>query len=353
VTTTTTSEIELTVEERRLLELVYEHFDKTLAWPEPGDVKRQLCQQGYRKADMDVLLGRLAPSLVRQVELSGRRLRLTLRGLRVLYRMGELNEFICFLRLALDKYGQHGADKKVSTADVVQRCNLDTHRLQKLDRLLEAEIYIAHPSARAPDGGPFEWEIDDEITRYQDVFGIDEYLEARTREMQALAEAEMPPVHLLAAEGIPFEHPSRRVTQQPASVEGFIEDPELRERCGDLLVAGGKFDRAIREAAVVLEDRVRSGVGGSDKVGVPLMEYAFGQANPKLRLSRNPREQLGAMQLYAGAMAFFRNPTGHNLKDTYTREDAVRFVAMIDLLLALIARAEHPLAQHRAGGSRP
>jgi len=290
---------------------------------------------------MDALLARLAPTFVRQVELSGRRLRLTFRGLRVLYRMVELNDFICFLRLALDRYGQRGADKTVSTADVVQRCNLDTHRLRKLDLLLEAEIYIAHPSARAPDGGPFEWKIDDEVTRYQDVFGSDEYLEARTREMQALAQAEIPPVHLLAAEGIPFEHPSRPVAPQPESIESFIEDQELRQRCGDLLVAGSKFDRAIREAAVVLEDRVRSAAGGSDKVGVPLMEYAFGAANPKLRLSLNQREQVGAMQLYAGAMAFFRNQTGHNLKDTYTREDAVRFVAMVDLLLALIARAEH------------
>jgi len=38
-------------------------------------------------------------------------------------------------------------------------------------------------------------------------------------------------------------------------------------------------------------------------------------------------------------MGFFRNPTGHHLTETYTREDAVRFVAIVDLLLALSARA--------------
>ena len=31
---------------------------------------------------------------------------------------------------------------------------------------------------------------------------------------------------------------------------------------------------------------------------------------------------------------------GENLKDNYTREDAVRFVALVDLLLAMIGRAE-------------
>lgn len=338
-----TSDIELAPEERQMLELVYEHFDKTVTWPEPGAIKRLLYQRGYRKVAMDDLLARLAPALVRQVQLAGRRLRLTLRGFRVLYRMVELNDFICFLRLAIDKYGQHAADKKISTADVVQRCGLDSHRLRKLDVLLEGEIYIAQSSARAPDGGPFEWEVDDEITCYQDVFDIDTYLEARTREMEALANADIPPVHLLAAEGIPF----RRGPEMPAPMAqpavglgDFIEDDELRSRCGDLLLAGGKFDRAIREAAVVLEDRVRAAVGGSDRVGVPLMQFAFSADSPRVRLSRNRQEQIGAMQLYVGVMAFFRNPTGHNLKDTYAREDAVRFVAMVDLLLSLVARAE-------------
>jgi uncharacterized protein (TIGR02391 family) len=233
----------------------------------------------------------------------------------------------------------------------VQRCSLDAKRLRKLDALLEAEIYITHPSARAPDGGPFEWEIDDEITRYQDVFTIDEYLVARTRELEALAKADIPPVQLLAAEGIPLglvpeefgSSPDIAAATAPApqTLGAVIVDVELRERCGDLLLAGGKFDRAIREAAVVLEDRVRAAVGGSGRIGVPLMEYAFGAAKPRLRLSENQREQIGAMQLYAGIMAFFRNPTGHSLKDTYSREDALRFVAMVDLLLQMVERAEH------------
>ncbi|MEK6225589.1 MAG: TIGR02391 family protein [Chloroflexota bacterium] len=349
-------DIDLAPEERLLLELVYAHFDRDDAqfnrdqvWPESSAIKRQLYQRGYKKLVMDDLMARLAPELVREVEFSGRRLRLTLRGFPAIYRMIELNDFICFLRLGLEKYGQHVADKKVSTADVVQRCGTDAKRLRKLDALLEAEIYIAHASARAPDGGPFEWEIDDEITRYEDVFSIDEYLVARSRELEALARADIPPVHLLAAEGISFGHALEVVEPSsaqpvepppPQTLGDFIADPELRERCGDLLLAGGKFDRAIREAAVVLEDRVRAAVGGSDKVGVPLMEYAFGAADPRLRLSLNQREQLGAMQLYAGVMAFFRNPTGHSLKDTYTREDAVRFVAMVDLLLQIIARAD-------------
>ena len=44
----------------------------------------------------DAILARLDAQFVHQVELSGRRLRLTLRGYRAIYRTVELNDFICF-----------------------------------------------------------------------------------------------------------------------------------------------------------------------------------------------------------------------------------------------------------------
>jgi len=37
-------------------------------------------------------------------------------------------------------------------------------------------------------------------------------------------------------------------------------------------------------------------------------------------------------------MAFFRNAAGHNLIDSYTQEDALRFVVFVDLLLAMISK---------------
>jgi len=42
------------------------------------------------------------------------------------------------------------------------------------------------------------------------------------------------------------------------------------------------------------------------------------------------------MELYRGTIAFFRNTTGHHLIDTYTQDDALRFVAWIDLLLTML-----------------
>jgi uncharacterized protein (TIGR02391 family) len=125
--------------------------------------------------------------------------------------------------------------------------------------------------------------------------------------------------------------------QEPSRL---IRDPELRRRCVDLLSAEGDHDRAVREACVVLETRVRAGIDAADDViGTALMDHAFSAKSSLLRLSTSDAEQLGAMQMYRGLMAFYRNPTGHRLHDNFDRDDALRIVAWIDHLLLLVARA--------------
>lgn len=69
-----------------------------------------------------------------------------------------------------------------------------------------------------------------------------------------------------------------------------------------------------------------------------LMERAFGLKSGLLRLSEEDQEQLGAMQIYRGVMASFRNAAGHNLIETYDQEDALRFVVFVDLLLAMVGK---------------
>lgn len=80
------------------------------------------------------------------------------------------------------------------------------------------------------------------------------------------------------------------------ALPSLIADDELRRRCQALLVAGGDYDRAVREACVVLKDRVRVAIAArSTLVGTSLMEQAFSQ------------------------------------------DDALRLVAFVDLLLKIIA----------------
>jgi uncharacterized protein (TIGR02391 family) len=132
----------------------------------------------------------------------------------------------------------------------------------------------------------------------------------------------------------------RRLQIAERSLPSLIADDELRQRCEDLLAADAHHDRVIREACVILEDRVRKAIGtGKDVVGVSLMQKAFSPNKNLLRLSAHDQEQLGAMNIYSGVMAFFRNAAGHNLIDTYSQEDALRFVVFVDLLLGMVGRA--------------
>lgn len=123
------------------------------------------------------------------------------------------------------------------------------------------------------------------------------------------------------------------------NLPSLITDEELRSRCSDLLTAEGHYDRAIREACVILEDRVRKAARfGNDKIGTGLMEMAFSPKGGPLQLSDHEQEQLGFMLIYKGIMAAYRNSAGHNIVDSYTQEDALRFVGTIDLLLDMVGR---------------
>jgi hypothetical protein len=53
------------------------------------------------------------------------------------------------------------------------------------------------------------------------------------------------------------EDPVRAHKQKGAAEVGHREDPDLLSRCGDLLIASYNFDRAINQATLVLEDRIR------------------------------------------------------------------------------------------------
>jgi uncharacterized protein (TIGR02391 family) len=132
----------------------------------------------------------------------------------------------------------------------------------------------------------------------------------------------------------------RRLQIAERDLPSLVADYELRQRCEDLLAADAHYDRVIREACVVLENRVRSAARvGKSVVGTSLMEQAFSPTKGPLRSSDHDQEQLGAMQIYRGIMAFFRNAAGHNLIDTYDQEDALRFVILVDLLLKTLSEA--------------
>jgi uncharacterized protein (TIGR02391 family) len=122
-----------------------------------------------------------------------------------------------------------------------------------------------------------------------------------------------------------------------------IVDSELRGRCSDLLTATSHFDRAINQATLILEDRIRrkSGSGAAGLTGTELVNRTI-KSDPSvstLVLSEDKGEQEGMANLCRGMMLAYRNETHHHLTDRYTREDALRVCGFIDLLLRAVDEA--------------
>lgn len=118
-----------------------------------------------------------------------------------------------------------------------------------------------------------------------------------------------------------------------------IRDEELKDRCQDLLLASSKFDRAINQATLVLEDRIRKKSLPPRRLeGVKLVNHAFNGDLSKtiLKASNDPDEQQGFADIFRGMMLAFRNKTHHYVIDTFTREEALRIVSFIDVLLRAV-----------------
>lgn len=345
--------MEFTHEQRRLLDLIYDYFDKNVEWPETKFLQRRLYQQGERKLQVEGVLAPLRPAYVKNDGIVGGRVRLTLRCLRETHRMSEINDFVCFLRSAVDGYGRHqgAGEQVVSAKDLAKRCSMDDHRLRKLDLLLADHWDVAGSARRDGDGRPADWSIRDSVWQYDDAYSIERYFELKEKhESQGTTSAAVAFVQPTTADvtQIAFPGPEIQLPAQPIEILARVEDPELRDRCADLLRAEGHFDRAVFQACLVLEERVRAAIGGPDLGGVALMGAAFSARAPRLRLSTDEREQRGAMEIYRGLMALLRNRTGHRIVNTYSREDAQRFVALVDFLLTLVSKAQLESADSRS-----
>lgn len=119
-----------------------------------------------------------------------------------------------------------------------------------------------------------------------------------------------------------------------------IKDRELRDRCSDLLAALDKYDRAVREACVILEHRIRTMTGADSSVlGVNLMSQAFRRDSGAVILADDSAEQEGAHQLYRGIVGFLKNPTSHRLITSYSKNRALEVIGFVDFLLDILQEA--------------
>lgn len=122
-----------------------------------------------------------------------------------------------------------------------------------------------------------------------------------------------------------------------------IEDKELHDRCGDILLGENAYDRAINQATQILEDRIKkkAKLEKTSLIGIPLMAKAIHSKLDQtiLKFSDEPDIQEGYSYMFKGIVSIYRNPTHHSLKFKCSREYALKFCAYIDELLKEVERS--------------
>jgi hypothetical protein len=133
----------------------------------------------------------------------------------------------------------------------------------------------------------------------------------------------------------------REELQKASSILDEITDAVLKKRIEPLFkLPSLPLDMIIRDASVVLEDRLRSvGIVGSDLEGVRLVDDLLTPSTGKLIFSSHAGEQEGVRILYRGAMQFIRNPPMHKLIE-YPVDTARLLIRLIDALLQLLTEAK-------------
>jgi len=123
----------------------------------------------------------------------------------------------------------------------------------------------------------------------------------------------------------------------------LITDPELKSRCRPLLRRKKHLDTAIREATVVLDDRLRKLSGITEKINpAPLVSKVLNPEPSKaiLVVSEEPSEQQGVHNMCLGLVLAYRDPAHHTLNDKITPQEALKLIAFVDVLLSTIGSAK-------------
>ena len=101
----------------------------------------------------------------------------------------------------------------------------------------------------------------------------------------------------------------------------------------------GDFQTAAFVAMKEVEVAVRSRANLSDSlVGVKLMRQAFGDGGPLFAGDGDKGEAVALMELFAGSIGSFKNPSSHRRVDFSDPTEAAEIVLLADLLLRLLSK---------------
>ncbi len=123
-------------------------------------------------------------------------------------------------------------------------------------------------------------------------------------------------------------------------------DPALEAKVR-LSFASGDYETACFTAMKEVEVAVRKvGAFDNSKIGVPLMREAFSpKGGPLTDTGAEGGEQVATMDLFAGAIGAFKNPSSHRTVDFADPVEAAEIIQLADLLLQIVRRAEARIAK--------
>jgi hypothetical protein len=123
-----------------------------------------------------------------------------------------------------------------------------------------------------------------------------------------------------------------------------VHDAELRQRCADLLSASGNYDRVIREATTVLEDRIKRRIPSDvlaqrmphtgDRTLGKLTDEFFSPGKLVLSISNDRTRQVALFKMLQGVDSYLRNHYHHQLDSATEWSWAWSALGLIDHLLA-------------------
>ena len=113
--------------------------------------------------------------------------------------------------------------------------------------------------------------------------------------------------------------------------------PRLEKVRTDFLL--GDYGTAVFKAMREVEVAVRDHAGATNRdLGTKLMRKAFGEGGALADEEAEPSERQGVADLFAGAIATFKNPSSHRIVEFDDPTFASDVVMLADLLLRLVDR---------------